>query len=392
MSVNVQKRDYYEVLGVERSATPEQIKQAYRQLALKWHPDRNPASDATDKFREIVEAYAVLSDSTKRSAYDLAGHAGISERWTTEDLFRDFDFGDFFKAGFRDTGGIFSDLFSRPAAHYPQKPRGTNLRYNLRLTLEEAARGGERVIEIMRTGRCRSCGGRGAKPGTEPVQCPECQGKGQKHAIKAEKEVKIVSITSCQRCRGRGIWIEAPCDTCDGSGFEILPHKVKVNIPPGIEDGMRLRLAGEGEPAPEAGTAGDLLIDVMIEPHPSLRRDGDHLYTIATTNLVDAALGTTVTIACLHGEKVRIKVPVGTQSGTSLRVRGKGMPRLHGRGNGDLFVVIEAKTPTDLTPRQRELLQQFRVEARRNAPRYDEPDDDSAAAAPLENAAHASEA
>jgi molecular chaperone DnaJ len=371
MPATGQKRDYYEVLGVERSATQEQIKQAYRQLALQWHPDRNPSPDATEKFREIAEAYAVLSDSTKRSAYDAAGHAGVSERWTAEDLFRDFDFGDFFAGGFG-VGDIFADLFPRSSRRGPEIARGADLRYDLRLTLEEAARGGERVVEITRTDRCRSCVGSGAKPGTAPVQCSECGGTGQKQTVKAEEQMKIVTLSSCARCGGRGVWIESPCATCEGSGIEFLPHKIKVHVPPGVEDGTRLRLAGQGEAAVQPAPAGDLLFDIRIEPDPLLRRQREHLYTTAAIGFADAALGTTVTIRCLGEEKVRIKVPPGTQSGSILRARGKGMPRLRGKGKGDLFVVIEVQTPTQLNTRQRELLQQFKLETERNANRSQE--------------------
>ena len=236
---------------------------------MKWHPDRNPASDATDKFREIAEAYAVLSDPTKRRAYDAGGHAGVSERWSTEDLFRDFDFGNVFGRGFEGLGGIFGDLFSRSAGHGAAKPRGDDLRYELTLTLDEAARGGERLVEIRRTERCRTCGGNGASPGTAPIQCPQCQGTGQKQKITTQKALKIVALISCDRCRGRGIWIESPCATCKGSGFELLPHKIQVNVPPGVEHGTVLRLGGEGEPAPEGGRPGDLLFCIKIEPHPS---------------------------------------------------------------------------------------------------------------------------
>jgi molecular chaperone DnaJ len=366
MTVDGQKRDYYEVLGVERSATPEQIKQAYRQLALKWHPDRNPAPDATDKFREIAEAYAVLSDTAKRHAYDTGGHAGISERWTTEDLFRDFDFGDFFGAGLGHLGGIFGDLFAGASRRSRAKPRGVDLRYELRLTLDEAARGGERMIEIRRSERCKTCGGNGAKPGTQPVACSECQGTGQKQRVKTEKQMKMVTLTSCPRCRGQGLFIESPCATCDGTGYQFLPHKVKVQVPPGVDDGMLLRLAGQGAAAPEGGTPGDLLIDIILEPHDLLRREGDDLYTPVAISFADAALGTDVIVPCLEREKVRVKIPPGTQSGSALRARGKGMPRLRGRGKGDLLVVVEVRTPTHLTLRQRELLQEFKLEAQRD--------------------------
>ncbi|HEX9143217.1 MAG TPA: molecular chaperone DnaJ [Candidatus Binatia bacterium] len=368
MAANQQKRDYYEILGLDRSATQEQIKQAYRQLALKWHPDRNPAPDATDRFKEIAEAYAVLSDQTKRKQYDIAGHAGISEHWSTEDLFRDFHFGDFFGSRFGDLGSIFGDLFGGPARRTRAKPKGADLQYDLRLTLDEAAKGGERIIHIARSELCKTCGGNGAKPGTQPVTCTDCQGSGQKQQIKSDRGMRLVTITSCARCMGRGLFIETPCLTCHGTGFELAAHEIKMRVPPGIEDGMMLRLAAQGEAAPEGGTPGDLLVRIGIAPHPTLRREGEDLYTVMPISFPDAALGTKLGVDCLGGETVRISVPPGIQSGTALRARGKGMPRLQGRGKGDLFVVVEVRTPTQLTARQRELLKQFKLEAERARP------------------------
>jgi molecular chaperone DnaJ len=359
------KRDYYEVLGVERSATQDQIKQAYRQLAMTYHPDRNPAPDATDRFREIAEAYAVLCDPAKRKQYDLGGHAGVSERWSTEDIFRGFDFGDFHGGGFG-FGGIFGDLFGARSRSAPAKPRAADLEHQLSLTLEEAANGGTRMISIMRSDRCRTCAGSGARPGTKPVACSECAGTGQKQQTRSEKSMRFVSITSCPRCLGRGIFIESPCATCRGGGLEFLPHQIKVQIPAGIDDGMMLRLAGQGEAAPEGGEAGDLLVRVFIQRHPHLKRDGNDLYEAATIDLVSAALGTKIEVPCLAGEKVKVVIPPGTQSGTALKLRGKGMPRLHSQGKGDLYVVVEVKTPTEMTPQQRELLKEFaRLETKR---------------------------
>jgi molecular chaperone DnaJ len=359
MAAAQEKRDYYEVLGIDRGATQEQIKQAYRQLALNWHPDRNPAPDATERFKEIAEAYAVLSDETKRRQYDATGHAGISEHWSTEDLFRDFQFGDFFGGRFGDLGSIFGNLFSGSTRPSGSKPQGADLRYDLRLTLDEAAKGGDRVIHITRSERCQSCGGSGAKPGTQPVTCSECKGSGEKQQVRSEKAMKVVTITSCPRCLGKGVFIESPCATCHGTGAEFLPHTINVKIPPGIDDGMLLRLAGQGEAAPQGGIAGDLLVRILIQTHPLLKRDGDDLYTAAAINFADAALGTKVAVPCLDGETVKVTVPPGTQSGTGLRLRGKGMPRLRSKARGDLFVVVEVKTPTDLTARQRELLKEF---------------------------------
>ena len=362
-----QKRDYYEVLGLDRSANPEQIKQAYRQMAMKWHPDRSTAPDAADRFKEIAEAYAVLSDPNKRQAYDTTGHAGVSERWSTEDLFRDFEFGDFFGGRMGDIWNVFGDLFPGPRARTTVKPQGADLRYELNLSLDEAARGGERIINISRSDRCHSCGGSGAKPGTQPKSCSECNGTGERQQVRTDKMMRVVTLTTCSRCNGRGIFIESPCSNCNGTGFQFLPHSIKVTIPAGVENGMLLRLAGQGEAGPPGGVPGDLLVRIYVQPHATLKRDGDDLYAITPISFPDAALGTKVAVNCLQDERVILTVPPGTQSGTMLRARGKGMPRLHGRGKGDLYVVVEVKTPINLTPHQRELLREFKMETSKKA-------------------------
>ena len=353
MVATADKRDYYEVLGVDRTATQDQIKQAYRELAMTSHPDRNPAPDATDRFREIAEAYAVLCDPAKREQYDVAGHAGVSERWSTEDILRGFDFGDFFGGRFADVGGIFGDLFGGRSHRGPVKPHGADLHHELSLSVEEAAKGGERLISITRSDRCKTCAGSGAKPGTQPITCTECQGSGQKQQTRTEKAMRFVTITSCARCFGRGTFIEAPCLSCHGSGLEFVPHQIRVQIPAGIDDGMMLRLVGQGQAAPPAGEPGNLLVRVLVKPHPFLKREGDDLYTTAAIDFASAALGSKIEVPCLGGEKVKVTIPPGTQSGTGLRLRGKGMPRLNARGKGDLYVVVDVRTPTDLTQRLR---------------------------------------
>lgn len=359
MAVTGQKRDYYEVLGVDRSATRDRLKQAYRQLALQYHPDRNKNPDATAKFREIAEAYAVLSDDAKRKEYDATGHVGVGERWTTEDLMRDFQFGDFFGGRFDDLSGIFGDFFGRRARPSRGAARGADLRYDLDLTLEEAGKGGERLLKVTRSEKCSLCGGSGARPGTTPSKCSECNGSGQKQEVKTGKGMRMVTLTTCAKCHGRGQWIETPCDTCRGSGVEFKPHSFNVQVPAGIDDGMMIRLVGQGEANADGGLPGDLLVRIHLQPHPSLQRHGDDLYAVAAIGLPDAALGTKVPVAGLGGETVRVTVPAGIQSGTSLRLPGKGMPRLGGKGKGSLFVVVEVRTPTNLTPRQKQLLREF---------------------------------
>lgn len=361
------KRDYYEVLGVDHSATRDQIKQAYRQLALKYHPDRNRKNDAEEKFKEVAEAYAVLSDDVKRQEYDATGHIGVSERWSPEDLMRDFQFGDFFGGRFDDLSGVFGDFFGRRTRPTSRVARGVDLRYDLDLTLEEAARGGDREIHITRSEKCPTCRGTGAKPGTKPTVCSVCAGTGQKQQVKSGKGVRMVTLTMCPRCSGRGQWIESPCSTCQGNGYNFAPHTLKVQIPQGIDDGMVIRLPGQGEPNANGGPPGDLLIRSHLRPHPTLQRQGNDLYTRRPINIVNAALGTELLIKGLGEDVLKITVPSGTQSGTALRISGKGMPKFNQKGKGDLFVIVEVRTPTDLTSEQRKLLEEYaRLEGQRS--------------------------
>ena len=353
------KRDYYEVLGVDRSATRDQIKQAYRQQALKYHPDRNKKPDAETKFKEVAEAYAVLSDDVKRREYDATGHSGVSERWSPEDLMRDFQFGDFFGGRFDDLSGMFGDFFGRRIRPTARGGRGVDLRYDLDLTLEEAARGGEREIRITRSEKCGPCRGTGAQSGTNPVTCPDCKGTGQKQQVKTGKGVRMVTLTTCPRCGGRGQWIETPCSTCQGNGYTFAPHTLRVQVPPGIDDGMLVRLAGQGEPNANGGAPGDLLIRSHLRPHPNLQRQGDDLYSLQRISFVNAALGSKVVVKGLGGDTIKVTVPAGTQSGTALRVSGKGMPKFNKKGKGDLLVIVEVRTPTDMTPEQRKLLEEY---------------------------------
>ncbi len=353
------KRDYYDVLGVDRSATREQIKQAYRQLALKYHPDRNKSSDAEEKFKEIAEAYAVLSDDAKRREYDAAGHVGVEQRWSHEDLFRDFQFGDFFGGRFDDLSGLFGDFFTRRSRPGSGMGRGLDLRYDLDLTLEEAAKGGERQVQVTRSEKCAGCGGSGAKPGSKVTKCSQCGGSGQKQHVQTSRGMRMVTLTACDPCQGRGKIVEHPCPGCMGSGHQFAPKTLKVQIPPGVDDGMLIRLAGQGEANANGGPPGDLLIRIHLRPHPAFERHGDDLYTVSRLPFTDAALGSKIHVASLSGDRLQVTIPAGIQSGTALRLHGKGMPRLGGKSKGDLFVVVEATTPTNLSPEQRRLLEQL---------------------------------
>ena len=353
------KRDYYEVLGVDRTATRDDIRHAYRQMALQYHPDKNKDPGAAAKFRELAEAYAVLSDDTKRKEYDTTGHAGVSERWSSDDLMRDFQFGDFFGGRFGDLSGIFGDFFGRRVRAGTGATKGVDLRYDLDLTLEEAARGGERDFHITRSEKCVTCGGTGAKAGTQPLSCSECKGSGQQQEVKTKKDVRLVTISTCARCQGRGHVVESPCPLCEGKGYRFIQHILKVRIPPGIDDGMMIRLTGQGEANVNGGSPGDLLIRAHIQHHPTFDRHGDDLYTVQTVSFPDAALGKKITVRGLSGEVLHVMVPAGTQHGTALRLTRKGMPKVGGKGKGDLFVVVKVRTPTNLTERERGLLQEL---------------------------------
>jgi len=350
------KRDYYEVLGVDRTATRDQIKHAYRQLALQFHPDKNRDPGAAAKFRESAEAYAVLSDDTKRKEYDTTGHAGVSERWSSEDLMRDFQFGDFFGGRFGDLSGMFGDLFGRRMRPGAGAARGVDLRYDVELTLEEAAHGGEREIYLTRSEKCVDCEGSGAKAGTKPLACPDCRGTGQTQDVKMRKDVRLVTLTTCARCQGRGQIIESPCPLCQGGGYRFLPHTLKVKIPPGVDDGIVIQLPGQGEANADGGPPGDLLIHPHVRRHPTFERHGEDLYTVQLVTFPDAALGRKLRITGLRGEALQVTIPPGTQSGTALRLSGKGMPKVGEKGKGDLFVVVEVRTPTDVSDRERTLL------------------------------------
>lgn len=359
MSVAESKRDYYEVLGVGRIATRDQIKHAYRQLALKYHPDKSRDPHAAAKFRELAEAYAVLSDDTKRKEYDTTGHAGVSERWSADDLMRDFQFGDFFGGRFGDLSSMFGDFFGRRMRPGAGAVRGADLRYDVELTLEEAARGGEREIQLTRSEKCTDCGGSGAKAGTSPRTCLDCGGTGQKQETKVRKDVRFVTLTTCVRCEGRGQIVDSPCLRCQGSGYRFLPHLLKVKVPPGIDDGMVIRLSGQGEANANGGPPGDLLISPHIRRHPIFERHGDDLYLVQPVSFPDAALGRKLPVIGLGGETLHVTIPAGTQSGTALRLNGKGMPKVGEKGKGDFFVVVEVRTPTELSDRERVLLEEL---------------------------------
>ncbi|MFQ5950890.1 MAG: molecular chaperone DnaJ [Candidatus Geothermarchaeales archaeon] len=351
-------RDYYEILGVRRDATKDQIKKTYRKLALKNHPDRNKSPDAEDKFKEISEAYAVLSDDQKRQQYDRFGHAGIHARYSPEDIFGGVDFDELFR-GFGLGGGfpsIFETFFGSPRTRREGPTRGRDLRYTVEVSLEEAANGGEKTISFPRSEACPTCGGSGAKPGTSPRGCSSCQGTGQVRQVSRTAFGHMTSITTCPTCQGSGEVVDSPCPECEGEGQVIRNRKISVRMPPGVGTGSAIRLRGEGERGYRGGPRGDLYLRIRVMPHPVFVRDGDDLYCEFSISFSQAALGTEVEVPTLDGT-AKMKVPGGTQSGTLFRLRGKGMPRMNGYGRGDEHVRVVAKTPEKLTREQRELFE-----------------------------------
>ena len=346
------KRDYYEVLGVSRSASDSEIKSAYRKLAVKYHPDKNPGDHAAEEmFKEAAEAYAVLCDSEKRSLYDRFGHAGLKGAGAGGAGFDPSVFAEF--GDFADILGNmfgFGDLFGGRRRGGPQ--RGADLRYDLEITFEEAARGTETTIQIPRQEPCDACRGTGAAPGSSPTTCPMCRGVGQVR----RQQGFFTLATTCPQCRGNGQIIAKPCTTCSGAGRVQRERKLTVKIPAGIATGQQLRLQGEGEAGGAGGPAGHLYVVVHVHEHEFFRRDGNNLFCEIPVNFTTVALGGEITVPTLDGSEP-VKVPEGTPTGTTLRLRGKGMPDVNGRGRGDLFATVQVQTPKKLTREQRKLLE-----------------------------------
>ena len=348
------KRDYYDVLGIARTATEQQVKSAYRKLALKYHPDRNPGDKAAEEqFKEAAEAYSVLADAQKRSAYDQFGHAAVSSGAGSQGfdptIFADFGdilggLGDIF--GF---GEVFSGGRRRGGAQ-----RGADLRYDLDITFEEAARGTETTIQVPRLETCESCHGSGAAPGTSPTTCPHCRGTGQ---IRRQQGFFTMAHT-CGHCRGAGRVIQKPCPACHGATHVQKDRKLTVKIPAGIATGQRLRLYGEGEHGGAGGPSGDLYVIIVVQEHEFFRRDGNDLRCDLPVSYPVLALGGEIAVPTLDGSE-RLKIPDGTASGTAFRLRGKGMPDVSGRGHGDLYVHVHVDVPKKLNKEQRSLLDQL---------------------------------
>jgi len=348
------KKDYYEVLGVNRDASEDDIKKAYRKLAMKHHPDRNPDNPkAEEQFKEAKEAYEILSDASKRAAYDQYGHAGVDPSAAAAAGAGGFrgsaDFGDFSEV----FGDIFGDIFGG-GRQRSNVYRGADLRYNLEITLEQAARGTETRIRIPTMEECATCHGSGAKPGTQPTTCPTCGGHGQ---VRMQQGFFSLQQT-CPRCHGSGKIVESPCPTCHGAG-RLKQHKtLSVKIPAGIDEGDRIRLAGEGEAGVNGGPPGDLYVVIHLQPHPVFQRDHNDLHCEMPISFTVAALGGEIEIPTLDGH-ARLKIPAETQSGKVFRLRGKGIRGVRSSSTGDLLCHVAVETPVNLTPRQKELLQEL---------------------------------
>jgi molecular chaperone DnaJ len=343
----VAKRDYYEVLGVNRDASDADLKGAYRKLAMKWHPDRNPENpNAEERFKEAKEAYEVLADGQKRTAYDQFGHAGVDPR-AAGAAGGMGGFGDIF-------GDIFGEIFGGGRGGRSTVFRGADLRYNLEVTLEQAAHGFETKIRIPATSVCETCKGSGAKPGTQPQTCPTCRGNGQVRIAQGPFSI----AQTCPRCHGSGSVIPNPCAACSGTGRTKLHKTLAVKIPAGVDEGDRVRLSGEGEPGVNGGPPGDLYVQVHIKQHAVFTRDHDDLHCEMPISITAAALGGEITIPTLDGT-AKIRVPAETQTGKVFRLKSKGIKGVRSHAAGDLFCHVVVETPVSLTEKQRQLLREF---------------------------------
>lgn len=349
------KKDYYEVLGVARDADGDAIKKAYRKMAIQLHPDRNKAADAEDRFKELSEAYAVLSDAEKKARYDQFGHAGIDQQYSSEDIFRNVDFGDLFRgSGFEN---IFSSMFGQ-GGRQTGPARGRDLQTTHAITLEQAFTGTEATIEYWRLEGCEHCKGNGAEPGSKVDTCKTCRGQGQ-----VQRQVRtafgvLSQVTACPDCRGEGRLIESPCKVCKGSGHDRHKRKVTVQVPAGIEAGQVLRVAGQGEVGGRGGAYGDLYVEVQVRAHERFHREGTDLLMDVPISFPEAVLGTELKLDTLDGE-VAVAVPAGSETGKVLRVRGKGMPFLRGSGRGDLHIQLRIQVPSKVSDHARALLEEL---------------------------------
>jgi molecular chaperone DnaJ len=345
------QRDYYEILGIDRQSSPEEIKSAFRKLARQYHPDVNKAADAEERFKELNEAHAVLSDPDKRAAYDRYGHAGVNTGsvpdWTTVD-FTDI-FGEIF--GF---GGFGTSR--RQSRNAPR--RGADLNYTLNLTFEEAVFGVEKEVEITRDELCNTCRGTGAEPGTSPARCATCGGRGEVQTVRQTFLGSMVQVTSCPTCNGQGEIINTPCSTCRGRGLERRVLRKSVSIPAGVDNGTQVRLGGEGQPGANGGPNGHLYLEMRVKPHKFFRRRQNDILLDLNINMAQAALGADIEVPTIEGEE-KLRIPAGTQPGKVFTIKGKGIPNVRGGARGDQHVLINLEVPTRLSNEQRQLLEKL---------------------------------
>jgi len=357
-----EKRDYYEVLGVDRQAGEEEIKKAYRQLARQYHPDvsKEDPKVAEERFKEISEAYEVLMDKPKRELYDKYGHAGVNSQFqgggfNWNDFTHQGDIRDIFGDGGFGGGNIFDMFFGGGRSRGPHQ--GQSLRYDLDITLEEAATGLKKDLTLPLTVKCDVCAGTGSKSRKEEV-CQQCNGKGQVQRVERRGYSQFISVGACPKCGGSGKDIKDPCPDCDG-WWTRKRQKISLDIPKGVDTGMRLRVAGAGEPSPDGGPPGDLFVVVNVKEHKLFQRDGSDLYATQEINFQEAALGATLEVPTLEGKMAEVSIPAGTQPGEVQRLKGLGMPRMEGYGKGDLYIRLKLVVPKKLTAEQKELLRKF---------------------------------
>ena len=350
------KRDYYDVLGVQKNSSPEQIKAAYRKLAVKHHPDKNPGDKPSEeKFKEASEAYHVLSDKERKQNYDNFGHAAFENGAGGRGGFENFDFSNHFSDIFED---FFSDFGGGGRGRRSKKSnfRGSDLRYDLSITLEEAYNGKKQDIKFSTSEKCNTCSGSGSKPGHDAGSCSMCGGHGQ---VRSSQGFFTVQQT-CPQCSGTGEEITNPCNSCGGQGKKQASKRLSVTIPKGVDDGTRIRLAGKGEAGSRGAGSGDLYLFINVYSHELFKRSDENLFFEYPVSIADAALGTSLEIPTIDGAKAKIKIPPGTQSGKQFRLKGKGMPYMRGSGNGDLYVQVNTEVPVSLNKEQKELLEKFR--------------------------------
>ncbi len=356
-----EKRDYYEVLGVDKGANAKEIKKAYRKLAMKYHPDRSEEPDATEKFKEVSEAYAVLSDENKKQRYDQFGHAGM-DGFSQEDIFNNINFEDIFQEfGFGGGGGSIFDIFfggGGRSRNYNGPQRGSDVYYDLEITLEDAYNGILKEIKVTRNRTCPECDGSKAEPGSKIDTCSTCGGTGQVKTVRNTILGQMASVQPCPNCKGEGKIISNPCHNCHGRGFVRQSNTIAVNIPPGVDNGSRIRVPGEGESGLRNGPAGDLYAIIHIKHHKLFERDGSNLYLEIPISFVQAALGGNTDIPTLT-KNIELKIPAGTQTDTTFRLKGHGMPSLRHKGFGNLYVNVRVVTPRKLSSKQKKLLRKF---------------------------------